>query len=66
MSDAITLIVSEETGNISLSHLGNLKNDLTIDELVAYLEQELIVDEDEATGVTDRLYQWVMKGVRGE
>ncbi|QTJ43771.1 diadenylate cyclase CdaA [Dolosigranulum pigrum] len=66
VSDAITLIVSEETGNISLSHLGNLKNDLTIDELVAYLEQELIVDEDEATGVTDRLYQWVMKGVRGE
>jgi len=26
VSDAITLIVSEETGNISLSHLGNLKN----------------------------------------
>ncbi|CAM2846856.1 diadenylate cyclase CdaA [Dolosigranulum pigrum] len=66
VSDAITLIVSEETGNISLSHLGNLKNDLTIDELVEYLDQELIVDEDEATSVIDRLYQWVMKGVRGE
>lgn len=66
VSDAITLIVSEETGNISLSHLGNLKNDLTIDELVEYLDQELIIDEDEATSVIDRFYQWVMKGVRGE
>lgn len=66
VSDAITLIVSEETGNISLSHRGNLKNNLSVDELVDYLQEQLITEEDEKTSLLTKLYDKISEGVGRE
>ena len=45
-TDAITLIVSEETGEISVSHKGNIMNDITAEEMVNYLEVHFESNED--------------------
>ena len=45
-SDAITVIVSEETGGISIAQKGELLHDLTKDTFEAILRSQLIVDED--------------------
>ena len=46
-SDAVVVIVSEETGNISLAIDGMLKRHLSADVLEAQLRQELLPGEDE-------------------
>ncbi len=46
-TDAITLVVSEETGTVSLAHRSNLMSDLTIENLKEYLVEELVPKEEE-------------------
>ena len=49
-SDAIVLVVSEETGNISIAYNGNIKRDYTVATAYAELQEKLIVsDEKEKT-----------------
>ncbi len=56
-SDAVVVIVSEETGSISVAMDGLLKRHLTADMLEAQLRQELLSDEDQAErgGLWERL-----------
>lgn len=44
VSDAVIVIVSEETGNISVAVNGNLKRDFNRETLIAHLENNLIDD----------------------
>lgn len=44
-SDAISLVVSEENGKISLAENGVLKRDLSIDELRSELRNGLILQQ---------------------
>lgn len=46
-TDAITLVVSEETGSVSIAHRSNLITDMTIEDLKAYLVEELVPKEEE-------------------
>ena len=45
MSDALTFVVSEETGGISITHNGVFKHNLTLEEFEAELRKVLISDE---------------------
>lgn len=53
-SDAVAIIVSEETGALSLAHQGQLERDLTRDELAERLHELLFADDfnddDERSG----------------
>ena len=53
-SDAVVIIVSEETGKISLAQEGMLKRDLSADTLRKLLEKELITEEKSDT-MLDRI-----------
>lgn len=46
-TDAITIVVSEETGAISLAHRSNLLPDLTLEDLKEYLMEQLRTNEEE-------------------
>lgn len=46
-SDALALVVSEETGSISIMHNGQMTRDLTEEDLTIILEQYLLTAEDE-------------------
>lgn len=46
-TDAITVVVSEETGAISIAHRSNLIPEMTVEEMANYLFEELKVDDDE-------------------
>lgn len=51
-TDAITIVVSEETGDISIAHRSNLMPELTVDEMRDYLIEQLQPEkEDEETSV---------------
>lgn len=66
-TDAITIVVSEETGLISIAHRSNLMADLTIDELREYLTNQLVPKEDEnEPGVFSSIIKSVRKAVNGE
>lgn len=66
-TDAVTLIVSEETGDISISHRGNILNDITVDEMVAYLKEQYVTDSaNENDGIIDRIKQFFSKGESDE
>lgn len=65
-SDAITLIVSEETGEISISHNGNILNGISSEEMVDYLNKHLVNEEDKQEGFFNNLLDRVKKGVSGE
>ncbi len=65
-SDAITLIVSEETGEISISHNGNILNGISSEEMVDYLNKHLVNEEDNQEGFFNNLLDRVKKGVSGE
>lgn len=45
VSDALTFVVSEETGGISITHNGVFKHDLTLKEFEAELRKVLVSDE---------------------
>lgn len=65
VTDAITIIVSEETGEVSISRRGNLINDMTHDEVIQYLNKELVETEKEkeTQGPIQRFIEAVRKGV---
>lgn len=46
-TDAITIVVSEETGAISIAHRSNLIPDITVKKMADYLMEELKVDEED-------------------
>lgn len=46
-TDAITVVVSEETGLISIAHRSNLMADLSTDGLREYLQEQLVPDENQ-------------------
>lgn len=48
-TDSVTVIVSEETGRISMAKEGKLERNLNADELRAKLQQELINENEEKT-----------------
>lgn len=68
VSDAITIIVSEETGEVSISRRGNLINAMTHDEVMNYLTRELVESEKEkeTQGPIQRFVESVRKGVSGK
>lgn len=45
-TDAITIVVSEETGAISIAHRSNLIPEMTVDEMATYLIEELKVEDE--------------------
>lgn len=47
-TDAVTIVVSEETGTISIACRGVLHRDLAISELESYLEKLIIQEQDDA------------------
>ncbi|MDU7550764.1 MAG: diadenylate cyclase, partial [Streptococcus mitis] len=55
VSDALTFIVSEETGGISITYNGVFKHDLTIEEFEAELRRILLPAVEEKVGFRDRL-----------
>lgn len=46
VTDALTIVVSEETGGISVTRNSELLRDLTQADFINYLEKELIVEEE--------------------
>lgn len=68
VSDAITIIVSEETGEVSISRRGNLISDMTHDEVINYLNKELVETEmeKETQGPIQGFIEAVRKGVSGK
>lgn len=68
VSDAITIIVSEETGEVSISRRGNLINAMTHDEVMNYLTRELVESEKEkeTQGPLQQIVEAVRKGVSGK
>jgi len=71
-TDAITIVVSEETGSISIADRSNLIPDLTIDELHDYLTEELVPEEEEEKETNkfieylNNLVDTIRKAVKGE
>ncbi|WP_027109033.1 diadenylate cyclase CdaA [Lacticigenium naphthae] len=47
VTDAITIVVSEETGDVSISRGGNLLMDMSLEDLEEYLTKELVDSEIE-------------------
>ena len=47
VSDAITIIVSEETGGVGIAHKTSLLREMNRDDFVAYLTDQLVVEEEE-------------------
>lgn len=47
VSDALTIIISEETGGVSIAHENKLHREMTRDNFVAYLTEQFVSDEDE-------------------
>jgi diadenylate cyclase len=65
VSDAITIVVSEETGEISIARGGNLITEMSSDDVVDYLNKELVLTEKEkeTQGPLTRFIEAVRKGV---
>jgi diadenylate cyclase len=57
VTDSITIIVSEETGAISVTKNGHLFRDLSQEELIAHLKLELSSPED----TTSSRWNWKVK-----
>ena len=55
-SDAVTLVVSEETGSISLAHRDQFHRDLTGDELAKLLETLLVFKDSDEFAETAKLF----------
>lgn len=68
VTDAITLIVSEETGEISIARSGNLITEMSSNDVVNYLNKELVMTEKEkeTQGPLQRIIDSVWKGVSGK
>lgn len=49
VTDAVTIIVSEETGGISVAHKNRLYRDMSREDFVGYLSDQLVFEEDDKT-----------------
>lgn len=70
-TDAITIIVSEETGLLSIAHRSNLIPELTLEEMRDYLTEQLEPETEENepskfTEYVNHLIETIRKAVRGE
>ncbi|WP_409252567.1 diadenylate cyclase CdaA [Bacillus sp. SCS-153A] len=59
VTDSITIIVSEETGSISVTMNGDLKRDVSVEDLKLILEHELIGEKASASST-----KWSWRGKR--
>lgn len=55
VSDAVTIVVSEETGNVSITLNGEMYNDLSQEMYLKILRQELIVEEEANPSIWEQL-----------
>ncbi|WP_028274704.1 diadenylate cyclase CdaA [Atopococcus tabaci] len=62
VSDAITVVVSEETGEISVARQGNLISPMTKEELETYLRKELVSEEEDEKNFFQKLAEGFRKG----
>ena len=53
-SDALAIVVSEETGGISTTHNGIFKHDLTLDEFETELRKVFLSEQDKPAGLKKR------------
>lgn len=58
-TDALVVVVSEETGEISVAHAGELRKGLDPDELRLFLSVTLAPSARRGFGVTDSVRRWV-------
>lgn len=70
-TDAITIVVSEETGSISIANRSNLMADLSTEELQEYLTEQLVPVEEEKepnkfTEYLNNLIEAIRKAVSDE
>lgn len=47
VTDAVTIIVSEETGGVSIAHQNKLHRDMSREDFVAYLTEQFIIEEED-------------------
>ena len=66
VTDAITIVVSEETGDISISRAGNLISEMTLEEMENYLAREFIQEEEPKEGPLQSIIENIRKGVSGK
>lgn len=59
VSDSITIIVSEETGDVSIAHNNRLIRDMEQEDFVAYLKEELVFDEEDEKIKTNALQEFL-------
>ncbi|MEY8292375.1 diadenylate cyclase CdaA [Carnobacteriaceae bacterium 52-44] len=69
-TDAITIVVSEETGDVSIAHRSNLIPELTVDEMRDYLIEQLQPEtEDEETSAiaeyVNNIIEMIRNALRG-
>ncbi|WP_018659809.1 diadenylate cyclase CdaA [Allofustis seminis] len=62
-TDAITVVVSEETGEISIAHRSTLTNDISKQQLIDYLNEYYLVEDDNKNSWIHRLQQLIGKVV---
>lgn len=64
-TDAITIVVSEETGDISIAHRSSMTTDLSKQDVINYLEKYYLNkdQEDNNKGLLGWIHQWFEKGV---
>jgi len=70
-TDAITIVVSEETGDISIAHRSNLMPDITVDEMKDYLHEHLQPDSEQNESSTfikqmNSIIETVRNALRGD
>lgn len=65
VTDAITIVVSEETGDISVARAGNLITEMTLEEMEQYLAREFIQEEPKE-GPLQSFIENIRKGVSGK
>jgi len=60
-TDALTIVVSEETGGISMTYNGTFRHDLTLEEFEAELRSFLVPEENKTSSWKERLFGRVTK-----
>jgi len=64
VTDAVTIVVSEETGEVSISRRGNLTTEMSIDDFREYLDKNIVHHEndEESQGRFERVINKFRKG----
>lgn len=62
MTDAITIVVSEETGGVTITRNSQFMLDLTREEYMKYLTAQLVPEEDKKPNffqrIVNRVWNW--------